>query len=265
MRVLNILLLFAVLYVFLALLFYIFQSRVIFYPSSTPADFVYSFPYPHQEIFIDTDDDARIHGLLFTKENSRGTILYLHGNAGSLTGWGWIADDFQQFDYDLLVVDYRTFGKSTGRLSEQTLYADALAWYNFLMEKAPDRETIIYGRSIGTGVAVDLATRASPSMLLLESPFHNLPALAWHHFPVLPFRLLSRFRFQSDDKAKKIQCPVHIFHGTNDNIIPFRFGKMLYERFPAERATFHTIDGGGHNDLTNFDAYHQALEKALRN
>jgi uncharacterized protein len=263
MKVFHTVFIFAAFYLMLALLFYVFQSSAIFYPSSTPSNFVYTFPYPHQEIFIDTDDNERVHGLLFHKENPKGTILYFHGNAGSLTGWGWIAEDFQKYNYDFLIVDYRSFGKSTGRLTEKNLYADAQAWHDLAKERIPNGKIIIYGRSIGTGVAIDLATKTSPDMLLLESPFTNLPELAWRHFPILPFRLLLRFRFSSDQKVKKVQCPVYIFHGTNDNIVPFRLGQRLFEKFPPGQATFYAIDGGGHNDLTNFEEYHEALEKIL--
>jgi uncharacterized protein len=252
-----------IIYLIMALLFYIFQSKVIFFPSSTPHDFIYQFPYPHEEIFLDTHDNERIHALLFPKENSKGTILYFHGNAGSLSGWGWIAEDFQEYDYDLLIVDYRTYGKSTGRLTEKNLYADAQLYYDYLLKRNPDRDIVIYGRSIGTGVAIDLASKTDPAMLLLESPFTNLPDLAWLHFPIFPYSVLSRFHFRSDRKVNQIQCPIFIFHGTRDNIIPFRLGKKLYDMFPAGSATFYSIDGGGHNDLSNFEDYHDALDKVL--
>jgi uncharacterized protein len=263
MKPVKLLISIAVLYIVFALLFYIFQSRFFFFPSTTPNNFVYAFPYPHEEIFIETQDHATLHALYFPKENAKGNILYFHGNAGNLSGWGWIAEDFRQHDYNLLIVDYRTFGKSTGRLSEKNLYQDALAWYNYLNKRFPDQVIIIYGRSIGTGVAIDLASHVNTKMLVLESPFTNLPALAWHHVPIFPFRILSRFHFRSDKKAKDIQSPVHIIHGTNDNIVPYRFGEELYKKFPKGIANFYAIEGGGHNDLNRFDEYHEVLSSLL--
>ncbi len=254
-----------IIYLFLALLFYVFQTHVFFFPSTTPSDYTYNFPYTHEEVYITTHDQEQIHGLFFPQENTKGTILYFHGNAGSLASWGWIAEDFQNFNYDLLIIDYRTYGKSTGKLSEQNLYRDAQTVYDFVKMNKPDHEIIIYGRSIGTGVAVDLAAKLDPALLILEAPFTNLPDLAWQHFPGFPYHLLSRFQFRSDKKTGKINCPVHIFHGTIDKIIPDEFGKKLFQAFPPGQAEFYSIEGAGHNDVNDFEQYQKAIAAIFNN
>ncbi|MGK7394709.1 MAG: hypothetical protein ACNS62_09050 [Candidatus Cyclobacteriaceae bacterium M3_2C_046] len=111
---------------------------------------------------------------------------------------------------------------------------------------------------------MDLAKAKTPAKLILEYPF-NLPQLAWHHLPVFPYRVISRYKFRSDRKATHIQCPVYIFHGEKDQVIPLKFGKKLAHYFEEGQVHFTIIKNGGHNDLNTYRAYHEALKEALGN
>ena len=250
-------------YIVMAAVFYFLQNKIFFFPAKIPQNYNYSFPYPFEEIMIDAHDGQKINGLYFKKNNPEGVILYFHGNAGSLAQWGWITEDFQPFNYDFLIIDFREYGKSQGPLNEQNLYKDAETWYQFLMKEFPEQKIILYGRSIGSGIAIDLAKGNKPGKLILESPFNNLPELAWHHFPVFPYRFILRYQFRSDRKAQHIKCPVFILHGDKDDVVPLKFGKKLANCFQDDQVNFTTIENGGHNDLNQFEAYHEALKKAL--
>ncbi len=245
----------------MVLLWY-FQEKLIFFPDILPHDYVFHFATPFEEHFIPAGDGAVINGLLFKAEGSQGVILYFHGNAGSLRSWGGVASDFTDKGFDLMIIDYRGYGKSTGSISEKALYSDAIAVFDFLQAKYPGNRIILYGRSLGTGIAAYLAGKRSPKALLLETPYDNFTNIAAHHMPFLPNGLLLRYRFPTDEWLKEVQCPVHIIHGTADRIVPYQFGEQLAISLgPA--ANFHTITGGHHNDLSYFPEFHEALNNIL--
>jgi fermentation-respiration switch protein FrsA (DUF1100 family) len=249
---------------FLLLMSFLFlnQEKLIFFPEPLPPDYIFSFPYPFEEVFLETEDGARLHSLHFRAEKPRGVVLFFHGNAGSLRSWGQIAGEFVERGYDLFLPDYRTFGKSTGKLSEEALHRDALLLYRHLLEQYPEREILIFGRSIGSGMAVRLAAQTAPRLLILETPFYSLKDLAKLHYPLLPAGLLLQYTFRSDQWIGDITCPIHILHGTADTIIPIEAAERLAQKATAP-VSFITIPRGGHNDLSLYPLYQQALDKIL--
>ncbi|MCX7635622.1 MAG: lysophospholipase, partial [Syntrophales bacterium] len=194
-------------------------------------------------------------------------ILYCHGNAGSLRTWGEVAQTFLQRGYDVLIFDYRGFGKSTGRLrGEKDLLADGAATYNYLKTRYPENRIVIYGRSIGTGIAVWLGSRYRPRMVVLESPYDSLVALAAHHYPFVPkfvFATFLQYPLRSDVWIKDVTCPIIIFHGTRDDIIPFGASEKLARDNPG-KVRLITVERGGHNDLEFFPVYNKELDRLLR-
>lgn len=239
-----------------------FQEKMIFFPETLPENHKFTFTESFQELFFETEKNVKINGLLFQTENPKGIILYFHGNAGSLNSWGYIASDFTTKGYDILIIDYRTFGKSTGKLSEEALHHDAKYIYNFLLKKYKEQQIIIYGRSIGTGIATKLTSTHSPRMLILETPFYNFIELAKVHFPFFPNSLLLNYTFRNDLWIKDVKCPVHIFHGTNDEIVPYESGLKLAKIVGNENVLI-TIPGANHNDLNNYELYHKELSRIL--
>lgn len=242
---------------------YVMQERLIFLATKLPQDYTYHFAEPFSEVFIETEDDARLNAIHFTVENPKGVILYFHGNAGDLSRWGEIASYFTHLQYDVLVMDYRTYGKSTGTLSEEKLYHDSQSWYNWLLYTYHEEQITVYGRSLGTAFATYVASENSPKRLLLETPFYNLEEAAQNRIPFLPLKYLLKYKFPSNEYIEAVTCLVTIFHGTSDSVVPFKSGKKLSKLVPEDNRTFITISEGEHNNLKSFKAYIEAVTKAL--
>ena len=242
---------------------YFLQEKLIFLPTTLPQDFAYSFSNPFEELFLKAEDGAVINAIHFKTEKPKGVILYFHGNAGDLSRWGIITEFFVEMHYDVLVMDYRTYGKSSGTLSEQALYNDAQMCYDYLLKHYQESEITIYGRSIGTGMATHLASGNQPNRLILETPFYSLSDVAKHRFPVFPVKKLLRYNFPSYQYIQDVKCPIIIFHGTEDNIIPYTSGEKLFDSIFQKEKTFFTIENGGHNNLIEFDSYRKQIQKIL--
>lgn len=242
------------------------QESLIFYPETLPADYKFNFTPPYEEVSLKMDG-AVIHGILFQTGKPKGVVLYFHGNAGSLRTWGDIAAEFTTRGYDLLIPDYRGFGKSTGQIkNEAMLLQDGLAMYTFLAGRYPENRIVIYGRSIGTGVATYLAQLKKPGMLILESPFFNMIDLAGHHYSLIPVSIIKSFLkypLRNDLWIKNVVCPVYIFHGNRDDIIPENSSVRLIKVL-GNRGEFIRIEGGGHNDLGDYPLYQQKLSALLK-
>ena len=236
---------------------------MIFFPQKLAVDYTFHFNGEFEEKFFQVDDETMIHALHFFANNPKGIILYFHGNAGSLDGWGDVADDFVKLDYDVLISDFRGFGKSTGEMSEANFNQDAQMLYDFLLEKYDAQQITIFGRSLGTGVAVDLASKNKAKRLILETPFANFADLAQSRFKIFPVKALLKFDFSNKDKMEKVDCPVHIIHGTNDQVIPYNHAKEL-QPVLKPGATFTTIKFGNHNNLFTFEEYWTKIKAILK-
>jgi len=244
-------------YGLLCLAFFLFQEKLIFFPQKLSENYQFDLPAPNQEIWLGKSGD--IHALYFQSSNPKGVILYFHGNAGSLAGWGYVAGGFLQFDYDILIVDYPTYGNSKGKLSEKSLYEMGSWGYQFLEKKYREKQIIIYGRSIGSGIATQVASVTAPRALILESPYYNLKDLARRYFPGFPYDLIMRYKFRSNKYVQKIECPIYIIHGNRDEVVPFESGRKLAQVVP-DKTRFWAIEGGHHNDLNTFPEYFEVLE-----
>ncbi len=247
----------------IALLF--FQERLIFFPTHLAPTYQFNFEQPFEEQWLNLGG-LKINSLLFkahdvnhpTPHDAKRVILYFHGNAGSLEDWGEVAEELsEKTKWDVWIVDFPGYGKSEGTISsESQLHEMAKAlWTNVMRHYASDK-VIIFGRSIGTGLAVKLASEHNPSGLILESPYFSLSALAHQRFSWLPISLL-RYTFRSDLWLPNVKCPIFIVHGTNDEVIPFSQGQMLSLLAPG--AEFAAIQGGHHNDLGMHEEYWQPL------
>ncbi len=241
---------------------YFFQEKFIFQPSKLDQDFQYTFSEPFTEFSMETTDGAVLNAIHFKRENPKGVILYFHGNAGDLARWGEIATFFAKKEYDVVIMDYRTYGKSTGKLKEELLFADAQLFYDYLLERYAEEAIIVYGRSLGGAIATHVASNNTPAKLLLETPFYNLYDAAKYRFSFLPLKLLLRYTFESNKHIQKVKCPIVIFHGTEDSVVPYESGKRLFEEGPSPKK-FITVPLGNHNDLASFPEYQESIDNAL--
>ncbi|MEM9857305.1 MAG: alpha/beta fold hydrolase, partial [Bacteroidota bacterium] len=223
----NLLLIILAPYIIIVLGLYLVQQRLIFLPGKLPADYDYAFQRPFEELFIETDDGAVLNALHFKADSARGVVVYYHGNAGNLSGWGHVANDFP--GYDVLMLDYRTYGKSTGEISESALYFDAELFYEEAKKRFPESNIIVYGRSLGATFAAYAAARHTPAKLVLETPFYNLTDIVKSQYWFLPVNLLLKFKFPTSDFIGDVRCPVTIIHGTEDSVVPYESGQKLFE------------------------------------
>lgn len=251
------------LYVMLGSALYFLQEKILFLPTTLAQDYQYDFNFPFEELFLKTDQDATINALHFKAKNPQGVILYFHGNAGDLSRWGTITEFFVEKNYDVFIMDYRSYGKSEGPLSEAAFYNDAQFCYDYLLKQYPEDKITLYGRSLGTGLASYLVSKNSPKQLILETPYYSIQDVAESRFPLFPVGRLLKYHFPTYQYLPSANCTITIFHGTDDNLVPFSSGKKLSE-LEVEDLNFVTIEGGGHNNLIEFTDYHNTIDKVLK-
>ncbi|MFD2824423.1 alpha/beta hydrolase [Lacinutrix iliipiscaria] len=250
-------------YIMIAASLYFLQDKILFRPSVLAQDYNYSFDYNFEELFLKTDKDAVINALHFKVDNPKGVIVYFHGNAGDLSRWGMITEYFVEKQYDVLVMDYRTFGKSTGALSEEALYTDAQFCYDYIKTRYTEDLITVYGRSLGTGIATFIASKNQPKQLVLETPYFSIQDVAKHRFPIFPVKYLMNYKLPTNEFIAQVICPISIVHGTDDMVVPFSSGEKLYKTAPKEKMSFIIIEGGSHNNLITYEAYHKHINKVL--
>lgn len=252
---------FIVLILVILALIYFYQSKLLFFPTKLQKDFTFKFSFPHEEKFISYNNGI-VHGVMFKVKNPRARIIYFHGNRGSLHTWGQVGADLcDKLNSDVLALDYPGYGKSTGGLpvSEKALYESADAAFDeFVATTDKTLPIIVYGRSLGSAVASYLAAKKTVQALILETPYTSMKAMASHVFPYLP-SFLGRYDLDNVKNIKELNIPILIMHGTQDAVVPFTQGNALARQ--KSNAEFVSIEGGGHNDLSTFPLYWNALEK----
>lgn len=250
-------------YLFLSVGFYVFQDQIIFQSEGLLKGDTFKFDQKFEEYFITAKDGKSLNALLFrTDQSSKGLILYFHGNANNLQRWGKYAVDFTTLGYDILMVDYRGYGKSEGTPTEADLYADAFAVWNWSRTNFPHPKIILYGRSLGAAVATNLATKTNPDLLILETPFDELKGVVYPPFMKDLYLLPVHYHFPNTKFLADVKCRKVIMHGTNDWVVPISSANRL-KPFIRNEDQFFVIEGGSHNNLRDFEMYHVFLKEVL--
>ncbi|HRO70480.1 MAG TPA: alpha/beta fold hydrolase [Chitinophagaceae bacterium] len=249
--------------VVLSILIYLLQEKFIFKPEKLKKDFQFKYDIPFREYFFDIQPGVSINGLHFYRENPSGLILYFHGNSRSIKGWAKYARDFYRYNYDVVLVDYRGFGKSTGKRSEKEMLADMQFVYTTLKESYDEQHIIIYGRSIGSGFASKLASDNNPRFLILDAPYYSFLKVVERFVPILPVRFVLRYHLRTDRWVPQVKCHIYILHGTKDWLIPIKHSERL-QKINPHKITLIRIHGGGHNNLPLFDEYHNFVRDILK-
>ncbi len=254
----------AVAYLILVVMLMFLEESLIFFPSKYPEGIWNPSGLPIEDARFQAADGTKLHGWYVPREHSAAAVLFLHGNAGNIT------DRFDSLERlhdvvgaSVLIFDYRGYGRSEGKPSEKGILADARAARAWLakQEHIPEKEIVLMGESLGGGVAVDLAAADGARALVLVSTFNSLPDVAAYHYPLFPVRLLMRTRLDSESKIPNYHGPLLQFHGRDDTVIPFRFGKKLFDAAnePKELVVSEHHD---HNDYVP-TSFYEKLKKYL--
>ncbi|MDP4952826.1 MAG: lysophospholipase [Flavobacteriales bacterium] len=253
-------------YLVLCLAYYLFQERLIFIPVHRKSARSLALTKEFQEFNIATPNNGSIHALLIKAAGNKpkGLIFYLHGNTGSIQRWSHMGQELCDFDYDVLVMDYRGYGKSKGPIKEAFMHEDVQTVYSWVKENFDYQKRIIYGRSLGSGFAVPLAANNDCNALILETPFLSLLHVAFHHAPFIPVKWLIRYPMRSDKLITKVKAPILIFHGTRDKLVPFQSAFDLFSLISNDpKNEMVTIPDGKHNNLAVYPIFRERLKAWL--
>ena len=240
------------------------EPKVAFYPirgvQETPA----IARLPFVDVRIPTDDGETLHGWWLEDPQARAQVVFFHGNGGNLSLWLGVIADMRQRGLSVLAIDYRGYGDSTGRPSENGVYRDAAASVRFFAERLrkQDLPIIFWGRSLGSPVAAHAASRLPPDGLVLETPMPHARALLGSNPIVWLLSFLSSYSFSTSKHVGPLNMPLLIVHGDADQLVPYEAGKRVYAAASTNRKRFVTIAGAGHNDLhaTNPPLYWKAID-----
>ena len=253
-----------VIYVAVGLLLYFLQDAILFHPVQLKRDHAYNFPEAHKDISIaiNSTDTLNLVQFSHTDTVSRGVVLYFHGNRKNISWYAKYSSNFTKHGYDVLMIDYPGFGKSTGKLTEKNMYYWALQAYKIAHSRFSADSIIIYGKSKGTGIAAQLASVRDCKRLILETPYYDFPAVVSRFFPVYPVRWMLHYQIPTYQYLQEVSAPITIFHGTSDGIVTYTNSRRLAPLLkPIDELV--TIRGGSHNNLNDYALFHQKLDSVL--
>ncbi len=220
-------------YFVLGLMLYLFQGRMVFL-SNLPGRALIASPgdidLDYEDVSLTTSDSEHLHGWYIPAVDSRGVLLFFHGNAGNISHRLDSIKIFHELGLDTLIIDYRGYGQSTGKTNEKGTYLDAEAAWNYLVEERgiPADRIIVFGRSLGGAIGAWLGTQHTPAAMIIESSFTSGVDIGRQLYPFLPVRLITRLRYPVAEYASRLECPVLVVHSRNDEIIPFEMGQSIY-------------------------------------
>ena len=245
----------------IGILIYFFQHKFIFQPEKLPADF--KFAYDHlkaEEKFVETEKGANISYLHFQVDNPKGVVIYLKGNTKSIKGWGKFAIDFTRLGYEVVMMDYRGFGKSTGKRTVEAMKRDSQFIYNIVKKEFSEDKIIVYGRSLGSGFAARLTSKNNPRLLILTSPLYSLLRTIHRYLPFMPAKPFLRYNIPTFQYLKNVRCPIKIIHGSDDRLVPINTAVDLSEINP-DLTRLYVVLRAGHIDIHQFEEYHRVMEE----
>lgn len=236
------------LYALVCLAAWWFQDRLVWYPGPAPTLTPASIGAPFDDLELAARDGATVHAWHVHADAPRGAVLVCHGNAGNVENRLPLARAFRELGYDVVLFDYRAYGRSRGTLSEEGTYLDGEAALDHLAARGfgPER-TVVYGESLGGAVAIELARRRPVAALVVEDTFTALTEVGAEVYPWLPVRWISRARYDSLAKVRDLRVPFLVIHSPDDRLVPFAHGRRLHDAHPGPRALLETsgAHGGG--------------------
>ena len=228
-------------YIVVIIFVYFYQRNLLYHPSENNYQND-TIQFNHQEIFIKVNDEIKLKSWIINKDlKNFKTLVFFHGNAGDLSNRIYKLNELDKLNINILLISWRGFSGNEGYPTEKNLYEDAEAAFKWLNKKKVSKSQIIlYGESLGTGVAVEIASKNNFNSIILESPFTSIENSAKIYYPYLPVSFLLKDRYDSISKIKKINSPILIMHGRKDDIVPFFMGKKLFEKANSPKDSYFT-------------------------
>ena len=228
-------------YIVVIIFVYFYQRNLLYHPSENNYQND-TIQFNHQEIFIKVNNEIKLKSWIINKDlKNFKTLVFFHGNAGDLSNRIYKLNELDKLNINILLISWRGFSGNEGYPTEKNLYEDAEAaikWLN--KKKVSNSQIILYGESLGTGVAVEIASKNNFNSIILESPFTSIENSAKIYYPYLPVSFLLKDRYDSISKIKKINSPILIMHGRKDDIVPFFMGKKLFEKANSPKDSYFT-------------------------
>jgi len=249
------------LYTSICVIAYFNQEKGIFHPEKLPQNFKYDFIDAFEEVNLKAEDGTILNALYFSMPENENLVVYYHGNAGTLEHWGEISHLYLEYGFNLLIYDFRGFGKSGGEIkNEEQFYSDGQLVYDYAKSITAEKNLTVVGYSIGSGTASYISSQNNPKRLILKSPYYDLPSLALEKVSWLPIRLLIKYKFSNRENIENVQVPVYIFHGDLDEMIVIDHSKKLYEELDS-KPEFIILPHQGHHGMNFNEIYISYLNK----
>lgn len=254
---------FIIIYCLIGIAIYLLQDYLILRPVQLPVDYKYSFDIPFKEVNIPYDTKININVVQFIPDRAlKGVVLYFHGNRRNILRYRRFVPYFTKSGYEVWMIDYPGYGKSTGLFSEKIVYEWSLIMYKLARARFSPESIVIYGKSLGTGIASQLASIRNCRYLILETPYYSLPEVIGYYAPIYPVNRMIRHQFPTFVYLPKVSDPIVIIHGTNDRIIPYRHALRL-NHLLKRKDELITIKGGTHNNLFRFELVPHKIDSLL--
>lgn len=252
-----------IIYCSLGITGYYLQEKILLHPEPLDASYHYAFNVPFDEVNIKMNEGENLNIVrFFPSESAKGVVLYFHGNMKNVNHYAKFAALFTSRGYEVWMPDYPGFGKTTGVLTEKKLYREAAEVFKLANSKYKADSIVIYGKSFGTGIASWLAADVDCKKLILEAPYYSIPSLFSCYAPVYPTEAMSTLKLPSGKYLQDVFVSITIFHGDDDEVIPFRCAAKL-KKVLKPTDEFVTIYDGRHNNLAEFDVFKRKLDSLL--
>ncbi len=246
-----------------SLTLYFLQEKFILHAEKLPASYDFQFSGDFDEMNLKMHDGLNQNAILFKTTNSRGLIILMHGHSGNVENWGNMAFKFNKLYHDLLVIDYRGFGKSEGKFSERDTFLDVKEWYLHMTSIYSENDISLYGKGIGSTFASYLASEFNPSKLILESALYDLKFTALKYYPLFPFiKYIPTYRFDTAKYLKNVKIPVYLIHGKLNKLVHYENSTKLIA-LNSEYTDLCLIEDGDHHNLVKHTNYVQYINQIL--
>lgn len=243
---------------------YYLQEKFLFHPKKLDSNYVFKFDQKFEEVKLPFNDTDTMSIVKFFPADAmrKGIVVYYHGNMENIEHYAAFAKTFTNAGWEVWMEDYPGFGKSTGEMTEQKLYDQAMQLKKMADAKYKPDSIIVYGKSLGTGIAAYVASNSFQKLLIMESPYYSIPDLSATYAFIYPTALMSTYKIPTYKYLQDVRCRTVIFHGTEDGVVPYRCAVKL-KKYLKPSDTFVTINGADHQNINRQKIYYDALGSLL--